>query len=212
MAKEPSITRAGIAVDAEGNPVVDPTKNVLDLVEAMATRQDDLREANNRYVESAVLHIKEMMALRAEHAKDIGELESNRLNAIRQVDVLAVSTAADRAQAAINALAATAAADAQKLRDTLTATAQTNATTLAATVTTITERISALEKTSYESKGKSALSDPQMVDLLAEMKSLKETRANVTGKVEGIGHLWGWLVGIVGLLAAVIPTVVLLLR
>jgi hypothetical protein len=35
----------GLGVDAAGGPVVDPTKNVLDLVAAAITRQDDLRGA-----------------------------------------------------------------------------------------------------------------------------------------------------------------------
>jgi hypothetical protein len=35
----------GPAVDRQGNPVIDPTKNVLELVAAAIQRQDDLREA-----------------------------------------------------------------------------------------------------------------------------------------------------------------------
>lgn len=42
MADEP---KPGEGVDARGGPVVDPTKNVLDLVAAAMERQDDLRGA-----------------------------------------------------------------------------------------------------------------------------------------------------------------------
>ncbi len=35
----------GIPVDARGNPTIDPTKNVLDLVRAESLRQDGLRDA-----------------------------------------------------------------------------------------------------------------------------------------------------------------------
>ena len=39
----------GPGVDAYGQPVVDPTQNVLDLVKAAIQRQDDLREMAHRY-------------------------------------------------------------------------------------------------------------------------------------------------------------------
>lgn len=42
--------RPGVAVDARGNAVIDPTKNVLDLVQAAIRRQDDLRDAETRRV------------------------------------------------------------------------------------------------------------------------------------------------------------------
>lgn len=41
--------RPGIAVDAKGGAVIDPTKNVLDLVEAAIRRQDDLRTAEAKF-------------------------------------------------------------------------------------------------------------------------------------------------------------------
>jgi hypothetical protein len=45
MANEDTSTvrRTGVPVDSSGGPTVDPTKNVLDLVEAAVQRQDDLR-------------------------------------------------------------------------------------------------------------------------------------------------------------------------
>lgn len=39
----------GIAVDARGGQAVDPTKNVLDLVQAAIQRQDDLRHAEAKF-------------------------------------------------------------------------------------------------------------------------------------------------------------------
>jgi hypothetical protein len=38
-------------VDKYGNPVIDPTKNVLDLVTAAIKRQDDIRQATHAHVE-----------------------------------------------------------------------------------------------------------------------------------------------------------------
>lgn len=44
----------GFAVDASGNPVVDPTKNVLDLVTAAIQRQDDLRAALEQRLDTKI--------------------------------------------------------------------------------------------------------------------------------------------------------------
>jgi len=201
--------RTGLGVDARGDPVIDPTENVMSLVEASNKRQDDLREMHNRLtaaevkrLDAALAHVKEMQELRADHSKEIGALESNRLNAIRQVDVLAVNTAADRAAAAIQALAATTTTNAENLRNALNSTATTIATQTANTVAAMTERIAALEKSMYEGKGKAGVSDPMMAELTAEIKSLRESRSTTTGQGQGASNLWGWIVGAAGLLIA----------
>lgn len=41
--------RPGIGIDARGGGVIDPTKNVLDLVTAAIRRQDDLRDAETKF-------------------------------------------------------------------------------------------------------------------------------------------------------------------
>lgn len=150
----------------------DPTPNVLLLVEAANKRQDDLRELNNQLFDCKAECLEKISNIREQHvehlrnqetrwsdkmerrSREIRESESNRLNAIRQVDVLAVNTAADRAAVAIAALAATNKQDAENLRNALTTTATTIATQTDNTVKAMTDRIAALEKSSYEGKGK----------------------------------------------------------
>lgn len=213
--------RSGLGIDHFDNPVIDPTANVIALTDAANRRQDDLRELNDRLLAAHVLrldaaidNLKEVGELRASHAREMANAESNRLNSIRQVDVLAVSTAADRAQAAIQALAAVTTQNAENLRNALSATAATIAQQTAGTVNAITERLSALEKSSYEGKGKQAVSDPQIAELVIEMKSLRESRSSVSGKSEGISSTWGivivvvtMLIGMGGLFLAVRSTV-----
>jgi hypothetical protein len=195
---------AGIGVDYEGGPVIDPTSNVIALNDAANKRQDDLREANNKYLDAEFRRLEQTATLRAEHAKEIGALESNRLNAIRQVDVLAVNTAYDRAAATIQTLAVTTTANAENLRNALNTTAATIAAQWANTVAGITERLAALEMSSYEGKGKQSFADPMMAELVAEMKNLREVRATGAGKIEGISASWGVLLGAVALIATLI--------
>lgn len=57
----------GLATDARGNPVIDPTKNVLDLVGAAIERQDDLRAVESKalreYMDSKFAAIEREFAL-----------------------------------------------------------------------------------------------------------------------------------------------------
>jgi hypothetical protein len=203
------IRRNGLGVDASGGPVVDPTENVLQLVEAANKRQDDLRVETNRRLDAENRHVSEIAALRADHAdsistiraqhaKEMSDAESARLNAIRQVDVSAVSTAAERSLAAIQTLATTTTANAENIRNAMTTTAAAVAQQLANTLVTITDRLSALEKSSYEGKGKSTVADPQMIELLAEMKILRGNQS--AGK--GQRDLVPWIIGGISALIA----------
>jgi hypothetical protein len=181
---------------------VDPTPNVVALTEAANQRQDDLRVETNRRIDTEIINLREVGTLRALHAKEMNAAEANRLNSIRTVDIAAVNTAAERSLAAINTLAAQTASNAENLRNALNTTATTIATQWTNTVAGINERLSALERSSYEGKGKQAVVDPQVAELVLEMRSLRESRAGTTGKNEGISVSWGVLLAVATLIAA----------
>jgi hypothetical protein len=199
----------GLGVDAHGDPVIDPTENVRELFEAGSTRQDDLRLAERRLQEEKILRVEiEMRALRrevevrADHQHQIDALESKRLDAVRTVDQLAAKTEADRASSAVTALANAATITAETLRSAVNTSAANLATQLDRTVTAITERIAALEKSSYTGAGKQAVADPMMEQLITEMRSMTAQRASGEGKSQGMDATWKFLIGIVGLLVA----------
>lgn len=199
----PRRAKNGLGIDASGGPVVDPTANVIALNDAANQRQDDLRELTNKYTESRLSAVEALAQLRAEHAREIRLLESDRLDKIRQVDVLAGNTAADRALVAIQTLATSQATAAETLRAMVQSTATTIATQTAGAMAAVTERLSALEKSSYEGKGKQALTDPQLVELMTEMKGLRESRSESGGKFKGAQAVWGYIIGAAGLLLAI---------
>jgi hypothetical protein len=132
----------------------DPSVNVMELVKAAVARIDDLREATLAFTTAEILHLKEVGDLRAKHALQLGVLETSRLNAIRQVDVLAVSTAADRAAAQALVLASQVNTSAETLRSLVASTATSMAQAQAQFVTQVTDRLALVEKTQYETKGK----------------------------------------------------------
>jgi hypothetical protein len=136
----------GAAVDASGNPVLDPTKNVLDLVEAAVIRLNDLREADKE-------HRKEMDELRTSFAREIREAETARIDAIRAVDVGAVQRAAEVQADVATALANQVALSAETLRNTVSETATLSAAALAQAIDPLQKAIDDLRRAQYEQQG-----------------------------------------------------------
>ena len=198
----------------------DPTKNVKDLVVAEKTRNDDLRIAESRRVdelaaaecrltEHGLASLRREAELRAQYEAQLRDAESGRIDAIRAVDVNAVSVASERAAAAANVLANQVSASAEALRALVASTAATIAQQLAALTSQLTDRLSLLEKSSYEGAGKSTRDDPQMALLLSEVKALTASLSKSEGgaaistplmigiSVAIVGGLGGALFGLV---------------
>jgi hypothetical protein len=136
----------GIGIDRNGEPVIDPTKNVMDTFEAGMRRQDDLREAESRA-------LRREMELRAEFDKEIRSGEKERIDAIRAVDVGAVQRAAEVAAQQASVLAATLAQTAESVRAAQAATATQFVDLLNRTVDPIIKDIQDLRKTQAEGVG-----------------------------------------------------------
>lgn len=189
---------AGIGVDYAGGPVVDPTENVKALSEALSQRQDDLRDLNNKYLDARLDSMEKNAIKDASHAKEIRELESKRVDAVREIDVVARNTAAAQALTAIQTLAATTGAEREALRSLVSTTAATIQNQTDRIVGAITDRIAILEKTSYTGQGKQALFDPQVAELIQDLKNLRGT------KQEGLSEAMKFLIGIGTLFALAI--------
>ena len=136
----------GPGVDATGRPVVDPSRNVLDLVVSAIQWQDDLREAESR-------HMREVLQLRAEFAADLRHAETARIDAIRAVDVNAVQQAAVVSATQATTLAAQVATSAETLRTQVAAAATAATVALAAALEPIQKDIADLRRAQYEAQG-----------------------------------------------------------
>jgi len=150
----------------------DPTPNVVAIIDAVVRRQDDLREAQNK-------RLSEMVALVAEHAKELRTAEAARIDAIRAVDVGAVNRATEVAATQASTLAAQVATSAETLRTQVSAAAQAATVALAAALEPIQKDIADLRRVQYEAAGSKAQT------------------------VEGRSS-WGLVIAAVGLAAAVI--------
>lgn len=196
MAKLRNGGRRGIGVDFRGGAVIDPTENVKSLSEAANKRQDDLREAlaalNRARIDSleeainrSEKHALEINRLRDSHNVEIHASEQERLRTIREIDV-----------ANINNLSLTVSNGFESLRNALSSTAARIEAANNERATAISDRVTQLERTSYEGKGKEAVSDPLMNQLLTEVKNLREAKA-------GINMTWVIVIGAATIFAAV---------
>ena len=153
-----ALTQTGISVDKNGGSVVDPTKNVLDLVGAAIRRQDDLREAEERITtaklraqeelnDARYMHARELAAAQASKLDEIAKLrsdfdaqlataEAHRIDAIRAVDVGAVAAANASTTKMATDLATQTRTDAEVLRNTVANSATTLRDLVASTAAT----------------------------------------------------------------------------
>jgi hypothetical protein len=152
MANGPS-SGPGPGVDAYGRTVIDPSENVKALTEASVKALRDLSElrahydeliARNRYQYETRLanqRVRYDTELRAAD-KELRKAESDRIDAIRAVDVGAVQRAAE-----------VSAAQAEALRNTVAAAAAAAATALGAALDPIQKDIADLRRAQYEAQG-----------------------------------------------------------
>jgi hypothetical protein len=96
--------------------------------------------------------------------------------------------------AALNNLSATVTSGFESLRNALQSTAARIEGANTERANAVSDRVTQLERTSYEGKGKEAVSDPLQNQLLAEVKKLSEAKA-------GINMTWVVLIGVVTVLA-----------
>jgi hypothetical protein len=194
--------RAEDKIDTDDRPQIDPTANVLALVDMQVKRLDDIAELRSVFEEKmlkqSIEAINDTIRIRAEHQKELSLAESKRIDAIRAVDVGAVAIASERAAQQATVLANQVAASAETLRALVATTAQTVASQLASVSGSLTERIAVLEKTSYVGSGKQAIADPMLAELVTEMKSLRDEAERRGGKSLGSSSMWGYIVGGIG--------------
>lgn len=145
---------AGMGVDSSGDPVIDPTENVIALVQANRERADDLRASDRLLDDERFRHQQFVAELRAAHTREMRITEASRLDAIRQIDVAARQSESDRAIRAIDNLAITTKSEAEKIRAQLDSTALTLAKETSERFEGVNRRIAELERTSYKGEGK----------------------------------------------------------
>jgi DNA anti-recombination protein RmuC len=147
--------RYGLAVDAHGGAVVDPTKNVLDLVRAESKYQDAMRSATEKHLEGMMSGIKERFNILTtgletfQNAQRVGE--TNRIDQLAETRQEFQNTIRDM------------------LAESVRTTSTLVSTQLIQIQATFDTRVTKLEVYQFTQAGKSSVSDPQMSDTLTRV-------------------------------------------
>ncbi len=121
------------------------------------SRLDDLRVAEARRIDESMKLERERLGELLQHhvyyTSQLATAEAKRLDSIRATDAAAVGIAQERAIAQAAVLATQVSASAEAMRQLVATTATTQAASLAQLTQQLTDRLAAVEKTQYESRG-----------------------------------------------------------
>jgi hypothetical protein len=187
-----SPSAAGTGVDIYGGPVVDPTKNVLDLVKAESKYQDAMRDAGDN----------KQLALAEAEKHRMDDLASLRLSyEARIAEDLRVGVKTTSDQLAGQLVKETGALSSQigtlnvSFTNQLTTLTTSFTNQIGALTSALTPRIADLERFRWEQGGKSGERDPAVTLQLAEMtksiNKLELERGASKGHAEGSAIVWG---------------------
>lgn len=159
--------------------IIDPTENVIALVQAESKRLDDMREL-------VAGHASEVSRLRADYDEKLRKAETARIDAIRAVDVGAVNRAAEVSATQAITLATQVATSAETLRTQVAAAATAAAAALAAALEPIQKSIEDLRRAQYEAQG--------------QKTQVNDSRTNVGAIVGAIGVFLAAIFGLYAIL------------
>jgi hypothetical protein len=167
-------------VDVRGQASRDPTENVLDLVAAETKRQDDLRLMESTWRDK-------LDVARSYHAKEIRKAETDRIDAIRAVDVGNVQRAAEVAATQASILENRVSESAETLRKQVADTAIQMDAKLAGVIDPIQKRLDDLTRAQYETVG--------------QKTQVAEGRADTTERRGGVSNTTTIIASVVGAIA-----------
>lgn len=203
----------------------DPTPNVLDLVEAANKRQDDLRLMSKEVFDTHILYLEKLADQHERfddkiHAKEeqianmresfqdrLANKEAGLRDSFRKFDTEVGDKAAAAAQTAIATLANVTSTTAEALRNQVASTERALESRRAADYAEMVKRLTALELSSSEGKGKGSVADPALERLAALVENLANAQQTQGGKSQGISATTGAVLAAVGLAATVLSII-----
>ena len=178
----------GVAVDARGGAVIDPTKNVLDLVRAESKYQDALRDLITAHQteirEIEFRHYEAMRALQERFSQNTRDQETTYQNAMRDAESKRTDQLRHAESQRIDQLAQTRQEFSNTIRDMLAESVRTTSTLVSTQLVqiqaTFDTRVSKLEAGAFTQAGKSSVADPATADSLTRMQNMIAANAAST--------------------------------
>ncbi len=170
---------AGIAVDKYGGSTIDPTENVLALVDAQAKFQEKIDAAAARYVTLETTwilkHFESLMIAERRRIDDLALLKKDYDKAISETQTGQMKTTSDLVSTQLD-----------KVTTSLSDTINKTADNIAATLATMDKRLAGVEQFRYESGGKTSVSDPAMTRIAADIAELKMSQGRAAGAGDAV--------------------------
>jgi hypothetical protein len=156
----------GVAVDARGGTVIDPSKNVEDLVEAKAGATRDLRAADLRFADAQFTALEKQAGLARQH-------DSRFQDYAREAEAKLQAQRTDAETRRIDQLAQTRQEFQNTIRDMLAESVRTTSTLVSTQLVqiqaTFDTRVSKLEAQAFTAAGRSSVNDPAIESAMARM-------------------------------------------
>jgi hypothetical protein len=206
----------GIGVDARGGGVVDPTKNVGDLVKAEAAKRDELRTADKELFDAKIDGLSDRLKLLSEYI--VQYQDSQRESETRRIDQLAQTR--QEFQNTIRDM----------LAESVRTTSNLVSTQLVQIQATFDTRVTKLEAGAFTQAGKEQRPDPALADamqrvassiglvqaanetamskMMASISDLRSTGDKTESRGMGQGQVIGWIVGAAMLVAAIVSPII----
>lgn len=181
----------------------DPTDNVIMLIEKEVRRNDDMRNLE-------IVHQKEITALHIDYLKEAAERETKRIDALRAVDVQAVSIASDKAAQAAAVLNTQLVASADALKVQVASQATSQEIRFQQMESKIIDRVTKLEQQKYEDVGRLGISSklPDRLSFVEDVLLRQEgAKQNSDTSKKDNEMSTNKLLGIIGATAAITGTI-----
>jgi hypothetical protein len=187
----------GVAVDSRGGQVVDPTKNVEDLVKARDAAMAELRAADQRFLDAQLASMDKLQNFSREADKCLQ-------NSARQAGEKLESALRTAETVRIDQLAATRKEYENTIRDMLAKSVETTSTLVSTQLVqiqaTFDKRVSQLEAFQFTQAGRSSVADPALSKALAEMaasiQGLTRSETKTDTRREGTNAMGSIAVGV----------------
>ena len=198
----------GAGVDSSGGPVVDPTKNVEDLVKARDAAFAELRASDQRFLDAQLNAMEKLQTFAR-------ETDSHLQKASRESGEKLESSLRNAETIRVNELASTRKEYENTIRDMLAESVRTTSTLVSTQLVqiqaTFDTRVSKLEAFQWQSAGRSSVADPALAQAMAEMagsiQGLTKSETRTDTRRESFGSMGAMIIGGAVLISTIIGVV-----
>lgn len=188
-------------------PVNDPTKNVLDLVNAQALYQDAMRRmeanASRLYTELSIKRLDDLAAHETHRQDGLRAAEAQRLDDLAAMKERYERILSDQQASQMKITSDLVSAQLGKVTDSLSAQISEAGVQQAGLIRNVAERVGKLEQFRWEIGGKSSVADPAIAAALEQVKQISALTQTHTGQTQGSEKFFLTIVQVIGALAAI---------